>query len=86
MRSGKNPAIAPIAIGSHLDTQATGGRYDGILGVLTGLEIMRACHDEGYQTFAPLALVVWTNEEGCRFAPYAIGSGVWAGVYDVDFG
>ncbi|PWN52673.1 amidase [Violaceomyces palustris] len=86
IREGKNPNLAPIGIGSHLDTQATGGRYDGILGVLTGLEILRACHDANYKANAPLAVVCWTNEEGCRFAPYAIGSACWAHTYTTEFG
>ena len=86
IRPGRDNSLPPIGIGSHLDTQATGGRYDGILGVMTSLEILRACKDAGYVSNAPLALVNWTNEEGCRFVPYAIGSGVWAGKYTTDFG
>jgi N-carbamoyl-L-amino-acid hydrolase len=74
--------MLPIAIGSHLDTQPTGGKFDGILGVLGGLEVMRTLHDLGYETHAPLMLVNWTNEEGSRFAPAMLGSGVYAGVFD----
>ncbi|HEY8381201.1 MAG TPA: Zn-dependent hydrolase [Microvirga sp.] len=74
--------MLPIAIGSHLDTQPTGGKFDGILGVLGGLEVVRTLHDLGYETHAPLMLVNWTNEEGSRFAPAMLGSGVYAGVFD----
>ncbi|WVQ85845.1 hypothetical protein IAT38_008013 [Cryptococcus sp. DSM 104549] len=76
----------PIAIGSHLDTQPTGGRYDGILGVLSGLEVLRAVHEFGYETEVPLAVVVWTNEEGARFIPSCIGSSVYAESFSLEFG
>lgn len=82
LRPGKRSDIAPIALGSHLDTQPTGGKFDGILGVLGGLEVMRTLHDLGYETNAPLMLVNWTNEEGSRFPPAMLGSGVHAGVFD----
>lgn len=78
---GRNPDLAPIAMGSHLDTQPTGGKFDGILGVLGGLEVLRTLTDAGFQTEAPLMLVNWTNEEGSRFSPAMQGSGVYAGVY-----
>lgn len=78
---GRNPDLAPIAMGSHLDTQPTGGKFDGILGVLGGLEVLRSLKDAGFVTEAPLMLVNWTNEEGSRFSPAMLGSGVWAGVY-----
>ena len=81
LREGRNNALAPIAMGSHLDTQPTGGKFDGILGVLGGLEVMRTLDQSGYVTEAPLMLVNWTNEEGSRFAPAMLGSGVYAGVY-----
>jgi beta-ureidopropionase / N-carbamoyl-L-amino-acid hydrolase len=84
-RPGKRGDLTPIAIGSHLDTQPTGGKFDGILGVLGGLEVMRTMHDLGYETNAPLMLVNWTNEEGSRFAPAMLGSGVYAGVFDRAF-
>jgi beta-ureidopropionase / N-carbamoyl-L-amino-acid hydrolase len=84
-RPGKRGDLAPIAIGSHLDTQPTGGKFDGVLGVLGGLEVMRTMHDLGYETNAPLMLVNWTNEEGSRFAPAMLGSGVYAGVFDRAF-
>jgi N-carbamoyl-L-amino-acid hydrolase len=77
---------APIAMGSHLDTQPTGGRYDGILGVQAGLEVLRAVVESGYKTKHPLAAVVWTNEEGARFIPSMLGSAVWAGHKSEAFG
>ena len=82
LKPGKRADLAPIAIGSHLDTQPTGGKFDGVLGVLGGLETLRTLHDLGYETNAPLMLVNWTNEEGSRFAPAMLGSGVYAGVFD----
>ena len=84
-RPGKNPALPPIAMGSHLDTQPTGGKFDGALGVLAALETMRTLHDLGYETNAPIELVNWTNEEGSRFAPAMLASGVFAGVFTADF-
>jgi N-carbamoyl-L-amino-acid hydrolase len=84
-RPGRRSDVAPIAIGSHLDTQPTGGKFDGVLGVLGGLEALRMLHDLGYETNAPLMLVNWTNEEGSRFAPAMLGSGVYAGVFDRTF-
>jgi N-carbamoyl-L-amino-acid hydrolase len=80
-RAGKNPGLAPIAMGSHLDTQPTGGKFDGALGVLGALEAMRTLHDLGYETNAPVEIVNWTNEEGSRFAPAMLASGVFAGVF-----
>ncbi|WP_083586059.1 Zn-dependent hydrolase [Chelatococcus daeguensis] len=74
--------VPPIAVGSHLDTQPTGGKFDGILGVLAGLELLRTLDEAGYETNAPLMLVNWTNEEGSRFSPAMLGSGVHAGVFD----
>jgi beta-ureidopropionase / N-carbamoyl-L-amino-acid hydrolase len=82
LRPGRRPDLAPIAIGSHLDTQPTGGKFDGVLGVLGGLELFKTLSDLGYETHAPLLLVNWTNEEGSRFAPAMLGSGVFAGVFD----
>ena len=84
-KPGKRSDVAPVAIGSHLDTQPTGGKFDGVLGVLGGLEVLRTLHDLGYETNAPLMLVNWTNEEGSRFAPAMLGSGVYAGVFDRAF-
>jgi N-carbamoyl-L-amino-acid hydrolase len=73
-----------VLVGSHLDTQPTGGRFDGVYGVLAGLEVLETLTDHGVTTRAPLEVVVWTNEEGARFAPAMLGSGVWAGVFPLD--
>lgn len=81
-RPGTDPTLAPIAMGSHLDTQPTGGKFDGILGVLAGLEILRTLAESRYTTRHPLMLVNWTNEEGSRFSPAMLGSGVHAGIFD----
>lgn len=81
LRPGRDPTRAPVAIGSHLDTQPSGGKFDGVLGVLAGLEIMRALHEAGAQTEAPLMLVNWTNEEGARFSPPMMGSGTAMGLF-----
>lgn len=85
LRAGQDASLPPIAIGSHLDTQPTGGKFDGNLGVLAGLEVMRTLHATGYVTRAPLMLVNWTNEEGARFLPAMLGSGVYAGAYPRSF-
>jgi len=84
-RPGKNPALPPIAMGSHLDTQPTGGKFDGVLGVLGALEAMRTLHYAGYETNAPIEIVNWTNEEGARFAPPMLASGVFAGVFTREY-
>jgi beta-ureidopropionase / N-carbamoyl-L-amino-acid hydrolase len=81
LRPGRQSGLAPIALGSHLDTQPTGGKFDGNLGVLAALEAMRTLIAAGYETNAPLLVVNWTNEEGARFVPAMLGSGVFAGVY-----
>ena len=78
-REGKEPAAHAVAFGSHLDTVPTGGRFDGVFGVLAGLEVMRALHEADIRTRAPLELVNWTNEEGSRFRPAMMGSRVHAG-------
>jgi N-carbamoyl-L-amino-acid hydrolase len=78
-REGSDPNGGAVAFGSHLDTVPTGGRFDGVFGVLAGLEILRALHDAGHRTRAPLELVNWTNEEGSRFRPAMMGSRVHAG-------
>jgi len=77
-REGREPAAGAVAFGSHLDTVPTGGRFDGVFGVLAGLEVMRALADAGHTTRTPLELVNWTNEEGSRFAPAMMGSRVFA--------
>jgi beta-ureidopropionase / N-carbamoyl-L-amino-acid hydrolase len=84
-RPGKRSDVAPIAMGSHLDTQPTGGKFDGVLGVLGPLEVLRTLVDMGYQSNAPLMIVNWTNEEGSRFAPAMLCSGVYAGVFTPEF-
>lgn len=80
-RPGRDHARKPVAIGSHLDTQPTGGKFDGVLGVLAGLEILRALHEAGIETEAPVTLVNWTNEEGARFSPPMMGSGAAMGIF-----
>lgn len=85
VKEGRNPHLPPVAMGSHLDTQPTGGKFDGILGVLGGLEVLRTLDQSGYVTEAPLMLVNWTNEEGSRFGPAMLGSGVYCGAYSRDF-
>ncbi|SMO48813.1 Zn-dependent hydrolase [Paracoccus laeviglucosivorans] len=82
---GTEPSLDPVYIGSHLDTQPTGGKYDGVLGVLAGLEVIRAIRDMGIRTRRPIVVTNWTNEEGTRFAPAMLASGVFAGVIDQDF-
>jgi N-carbamoyl-L-amino-acid hydrolase len=84
-KPGRADDLPPICMGSHLDTQPTGGKFDGVLGVLAGLEALRTLHDAGYVTHAPLELVNWTNEEGSRFAPAMLASGVFAGVFTAGF-
>jgi N-carbamoyl-L-amino-acid hydrolase len=84
-RAGRDPSLPPIAIGSHLDTQPTGGKYDGVIGVLAGLEVLRTLNDQGYETNAPIEVINWTNEEGSRFAPAMLSSGVFAGVFDTAY-
>jgi len=84
-RAGRDDALPPVVIGSHLDTQAAGGRFDGILGVLAGLEVLRALDDQGIETRRPIEVVNWTNEEGGRFPPPMLCSGVFAGIHDLDW-
>ena len=85
LRPGKDNSLPPIVCGSHLDTQPTGGKYDGVLGVLAGLEVIRTLNDAGYETNRPIMVVDWTNEEGSRFAPAMISSGVFGGAFDLDY-
>ena len=77
-RPGRNPDLPPVMTGSHIDTQPTGGKFDGCFGVLAGVEVLRTLNDLNIETEAPLEVVVWTNEEGSRFAPCMMGSGVFA--------
>jgi len=85
-RPGRNPNGAPVVTGSHLDSQPTGGKYDGAYGVLAGLEVLRTLNDLDIETEAPIEVAVWTNEEGSRFAPAMIASGVFAGAFDIEHG
>jgi beta-ureidopropionase / N-carbamoyl-L-amino-acid hydrolase len=84
VRAGRDPRRRPVMTGSHIDTQPTGGRFDGCYGVLAGLELMRTLNDRGITTEAPLALAIWTNEEGTRFVPVMMGSGVHCGVFPLE--
>lgn len=85
-RQGEDADMPPVVTGSHLDTQPTGGKFDGVYGVLAGLEVVETLNDHNIQTRAPIEIVVWTNEEGARFSPAMIGSGVWTGVFDLAYG
>ena len=84
-RQGRNNDLAPVAAGSHLDTQPTGGKFDGVLGVLSALELVRTLNDLDYETERPIEIVNWTNEEGSRFAPAMVSSGVFAGAFTEAF-
>jgi N-carbamoyl-L-amino-acid hydrolase len=85
-RPGRDNSLPPVMTGSHLDSQPTGGRFDGVYGVLAGLEVVRTLNDLNYETEAPVEVAVWTNEEGSRFAPAMVSSGVFAGVFDLEYG
>ncbi|QLF71073.1 Zn-dependent hydrolase [Peteryoungia desertarenae] len=84
-RAGTDPDALPVYVGSHLDTQPTGGKYDGVLGVLAGLELVRTMNDLGIKTKHPIVVTNWTNEEGARFAPAMLASGVFAGMHTLDY-
>jgi N-carbamoyl-L-amino-acid hydrolase len=84
-RPGRDNDLAPVTMGSHLDTQYAGGRFDGILGVLSGLEVIRTLNNHSVETVRPLEVINWTNEEGCRFAPPMASAGAFAGVYSEEF-
>ena len=84
-REGTDPTMPPVYVGSHLDTQPTGGKYDGVLGVLGGLEVIRTLNDLGIKTKHPIVVTNWTNEEGTRFAPAMLASGVFAGEHDLEW-
>ncbi len=84
-RAGREDGLAPVMVGSHLDSQASGGRFDGVLGVLAGLEILRTLDDHGIATKRPVEIVNWTNEEGARFAPPMAASRVFAGLDSVEW-
>ncbi len=85
-RHGRDDDLPPVLTGSHLDTQPTGGKFDGVYGVLAGLEVIRTLNDAGVETDMPIEVVAWTNEEGARFSPAMIGSGVWCGAFSLDYG
>lgn len=82
IRPGRAEGALPVTAGSHLDTQPTGGKFDGVLGVLAALEVIETLNDHRIETNAPVAAAVWTNEEGARFTPAMLGSGVYAGIFD----
>jgi N-carbamoyl-L-amino-acid hydrolase len=84
-RPGTDPDALPVYVGSHLDTQPTGGKYDGVLGVLAGLEVVRSMNDLGIKTKHPIVVTNWANEEGARFAPAMLASGVFAGIHTQDY-
>ncbi len=84
-RAGKNNDLPPVMSGSHIDSQPKGGRFDGILGVMGPLEALRTLHENNIQTERPIVIVDWTNEEGSRFAPAMVSSGVWAGALERDY-
>ena len=84
-RAGSDPVLPPVCAGSHLDTQPHGGKFDGIYGVLAALEAVRTMNENNVQTRAPVEIVMWTNEEGSRFAPAMIASGVFAGLFEKDW-
>lgn len=83
-RAGRNNALPPVVTGSHIDTQPTGGKFDGNYGVLAGLEVVRTLNDHGIQTEAPIEVAFWTNEEGSRFVPVMMGSGVFAKAFTLE--
>jgi len=83
-RPGRNDDLPPVIAGSHLDSQPTGGKFDGAYGVMAALEVIRTLNDQSIATEAPVEIVAWTNEEGSRFSPAMVGSGVYAGVFTLD--
>ncbi|MFT6913943.1 MAG: N-carbamoyl-L-amino-acid hydrolase [Motiliproteus sp.] len=85
-RAGRDNSLPPVVMGSHIDTQPTGGKFDGVYGVLAGLEVIRTLNEQGIETDAPIEASVWTNEEGSRFAPAMVASGIFAGVFDLEYG
>ncbi|MBX3201412.1 MAG: Zn-dependent hydrolase [Labilithrix sp.] len=83
-RAGRDDSLASVVTGSHADSQPTGGKFDGIYGVLGGLEVIRSLNDHGIETDRPIEVVIWTNEEGSRFVPVMMGSGVFAGAFTLE--
>ena len=84
-RAGADASLPPVAMGSHLDSQPSGGKFDGAYGVMAGLEVLRSLNDAGVRTRAPLEVVSWTNEEGSRFQPVMMGSGVYTGIFTLEY-
>jgi beta-ureidopropionase / N-carbamoyl-L-amino-acid hydrolase len=84
-RAGRDPARSPVVAGSHVDTQPSGGKFDGAYGVLAGLEVVRTLNDHAIETEAPIEVAAWTNEEGSRYTPVMMGSGVFAGVFPLEY-
>jgi N-carbamoyl-L-amino-acid hydrolase len=85
-RAGQDNTLAPVVTGSHIDSQPTGGRFDGVYGVLAGLEVIRSLNDAKIETLRPIEASIWTNEEGSRFAPAMVSSGIFGGVFDLEYG
>lgn len=85
-RAGKDNTLAPVVTGSHIDSQPTGGKFDGVYGVLAGLEVIRSLNDAKIETLRPIEASIWTNEEGSRFAPAMVSSGIFGGVFDLEYG
>lgn len=85
-RAGKDNSLAPVVTGSHIDSQPTGGKFDGVYGVLAGLEVIRSLNDAKIETLRPIEASIWTNEEGSRFAPAMVASGIFGGVFDLEYG
>lgn len=83
-REGANPDLSPILVGSHLDSHHCGGIYDGALGVISALEVVRTLNDDGIDTNRPIEIVCWFNEEGTRYRPAHMGSKVWSGLIDLE--
>src|SRR4030088_2448724 len=84
LRKGRDMSKPPVGLGSHLDTQPTGGKFDGVLGTLAALEVVRTLNDAGIETEMPICICNWTNEEGSRFAPAMMASAAYAGDYNTD--
>ncbi len=85
-RAGKDNTLAPVVTGSHIDSQPTGGKFDGVYGVLAGLEVIRSLNDAKVETLRPIEASIWTNEEGSRFAPAMVSSGIFGGVFELEYG
>jgi len=85
-RAGTDNTLAPVVTGSHIDSQPTGGKFDGVYGVLAGLEVIRTLNDLKMETLRPIEASIWTNEEGSRFAPAMVSSGIFGGVFDLEYG